>query len=475
MPIESFTTVQLAAHIRSRNVSPVEVVDALLARIERVNPKVNAIITLDAEAARTRAEAAEEALMRDELWGPLHGVPFSLKDCHSTAGMRTTVGHPSFAEYVPAEDGTVAARCKAAGGILLGKTNVPPMLMRAQTQNELFGRTNNPFDLTRTAGGSSGGSAAAVAAKLVPFDIGSDMSGSIRIPSHFCGVFGFKPTAHRVPLTGHIPPLPGVPPPERLLPHIGPIARSAEDLALLGEVLAGPDGRDIHVPPVPWRALPELRISTLKIAYQSSFVGVPTAAAIVARVDRLAAELAGAGAHVEERMPGFSVEQLNAVWRDYFALLARVIAELGGPKLPVAPPEGLQPTLGNWTRVLARHEELVSAVDSVLRQFDAFLCPASITTAFPHSRPGTPIPVDGVAVESRYIDHYLYPFNFTGCPCVVIPAGLSEEGLPIGVQLVGRRWSDEHLLGVARTLSELTGGYREPTQLDTQPAGFHEL
>src|SRR5438876_8223358 len=201
------STTQLAAAIRAGDGSATEVLEAHLAQIATHNPALNAVVTMDAEQAHKRAHAADEALARGEIWGPLHGVPFTLKDAHATAGMRTTTGFPPL-DHVPQEDSTVTARLKAAGGVLLGKTNVPVMLADYQTTNLIFGRTNNPWNIERTPGGSSGGAAAALAGGMTPFEIGTDLSASIRIPAHFCGVCGLKPTEQRVTLTGLIPGLP---------------------------------------------------------------------------------------------------------------------------------------------------------------------------------------------------------------------------------------------------------------------------
>jgi amidase len=451
-----------ARRIQAREISVRDLVEAQLARIAAHNPRLNAIVTLDAAGALARAREADAALARGQSWGPLHGVPFTLKDCHSTAGMRTTVGSPQFKDYVPSEDGTVAARLKAAGGILLGKTNVPPMLMRAQTDNPIFGCTNNPWNLTRTAGGSSGGSAVAVAAGLCAFDVGSDMSGSIRIPSHFCGVFGLKPSAGRVPNTGHIPPPPGLGNTERTMPVNGPIARSAEDLALVMSVLVGPDGRDYDVAPVPWRQAAPRTTESLRIAYMPEFPGVTTARAVRAAVERTVKALRSAGARVDEREPGWSIAQMNEVWREYFGGVMHVIGELMGGKVRVAVEPPPPPTLTGWQLVLLRRDALALALDALLGEYDAFLTPVTITTAFPHSPSGTPIPVDGVPVQSRFIDHYLYPFNMLGHPAVAVPAGLAEDGLPVGVQLVGKRWEDEKLISVAARIGEIMGGYEQP-------------
>src|SRR6266581_3390894 len=299
MDIVFSNTNQLAAAIRAGHVSAVEVLDAHLAQIERHNPALNAIITLDAEHAQKRARAADAALARGELWGPLHGVPFTLKDAHSTAGMRTTTGFPPLADYVPQEDSTVTACLKAAGGILIGKTNVAMMLADYQSNNPIFGRTKNPWNIERTPGGSSGGAAAALAAGMTPFDIGTDLSASIRIPAHFCGVCGLKPTEQRVPLTGLLPGLPA-PRSVRIMSCIGPMARTVEDLALLYSIIAGLDGRDTEVQPVPVDDVPHLELKQLRIAFAPTFPGFAVAADIRAAVKALAQQLHPFCAAVEE-------------------------------------------------------------------------------------------------------------------------------------------------------------------------------
>src|SRR3989475_1702874 len=266
------STAELAQAIRAGQVSAREVLGAHLARIATHNPALNAVITLDAERATVRAREADDALARGETWGPLHGVPFTLKDAHATAGVRTTTGFPPLADYVPKEDGTVAARLKAAGGILIGKTNVPVMLADFQSSNPIFGRTNNPWNIERTPGGSSGGAAAALAAGMTPFDIGTDLAGSIRIPAHFCGLCGLKPTENRVSLAGLIPGLP-TPRSVRIMSCIWPMARTVEDLALLYPLIAGPDGHDTEVQPVPVDEVPALALKDLRIAFAPTFPG----------------------------------------------------------------------------------------------------------------------------------------------------------------------------------------------------------
>src|SRR5436853_3939458 len=300
MDIVFSSTTQLAADIRAGHVSATEVLEAHLAQINTYNPALNAIVTMDAERAYERAREADKALARGEVWGPLHGVPFTLKDAHATAGMRTTTGFPPLADYVPQEDSTATARLKAAGGILLGKTNVAMLLADYQSNNPIFGRTNNPWNIERTPGGSSGGAAAALAAGMTPFDIGTDLSASIRIPAHFCGVFGLKPTEQRVPLTGLLPGLP-TPRSVRIMSCIGPMARTVEDLALLYPLIAGPDRHDTEVQPVPVDDVPRLlALKDLRIAFAPTFPGFPVATAVRDAVEELAKQLQPLCAAVEE-------------------------------------------------------------------------------------------------------------------------------------------------------------------------------
>jgi Asp-tRNA(Asn)/Glu-tRNA(Gln) amidotransferase A subunit family amidase len=241
----------LARRLRRQQLTAAEALEAHLEQIETHNTALNAVVSLDTDRARTLAKAADAALGRGEIWGPLHGVPMTLKDGHDVAGLRTTVGTVQL-DQMADQDGTVAARLRAAGAIIIGHTNVPPWLADYQSANPIFGRTANPWDTERTAGGSSGGAAAALAASMTPLEIGSDLAGSLRLPAHFCGVYGLKTTEHRVPLTGFFRPPDGVPRSVRIMSCLGPMARDLGDLQLALAIIAGPDGQDGDVPPVPF-------------------------------------------------------------------------------------------------------------------------------------------------------------------------------------------------------------------------------
>ena len=448
------STTQLAAAIRAGHVSASEVLESHLVQIATHNPTLNAVITLNAEQARKQAREADEALARGQVWGPLHGVPFTLKDAHATAGMRTTTGFPPLANYVPQEDSPVAARLKKAGGILIGKTNVHMMLADpAQSINPIFGRTKNPWNIERTPGGSGGGAAAALAAGMTPFEIGTDLTGSIRIPAHFCGVFGLKPTEHRVPLTGLIPGLPG-PRPIRIMSCIGPMARTVEDLALLFAIIAGPDGRDTDVAPVPVEEMPQLELQRLRIAFAPTFPSFPVAAEVREAVEEFAGRLSALGAVVEEA----ALPQV-----DFHKELASAGA-LIGMMMGAFQPEGQErpTTLAHYLEALHIRDQSIAAWEQFFEKWDVLLCPPSMMTAFPHCEPGSPLHVDGQEVSYWMVSAHSTVFNYTGHPAVVLPYQLDHDGLPIGIQLVGKRWDESRLLAIARALSEVTGAFQRP-------------
>jgi amidase len=444
----------LALAIRQREVSASEVLEAHLAQIAAHNAALQAVVTLDTERARRRARDADAALARNELWGPLHGVPFTLKDAFATAGVRTTTGVP-FLDHVPAYDSTVAARLKAAGGVLLGKTNVAAMLGDpAQSANPIFGHTSNPWDVTRTPGGSSGG--AAVASGMSPFDVGTDFAGSIRIPAHFCGVYGLKPTERRVSLDGL---LPGLPPPRsvRIMSCIGPIARSAEDLALVYRIIAGPDGRDTEVPPVPLDAPPAFALAELRIAVAPTLPGLPVNSAIRDAVNQLAQQLQQTGAVVEEApLPTADVSEdlLRA------GVLIGMLVGASEPSEAEAPP-----SLAQYLEALHQRDQAIVAWEQFFASWDVLLCPAAMTTAFPHCAPGTPLDIDGQQESYWAISGHTTLFNYTGHPALVVPYTHDSQGLPLGLQLVGKRWDEARLLAITQALGAVLGSFRRPPGL----------
>lgn len=447
------STEELAAAIRARQISATEALEAQLAQIARHNPALNAVVILDEEGAQRRAWEADAALARGEIWGPLHGVAFTLKDAFAAAGMRSTVGFPPL-DHVPREDSTVAARLKAAGGIILGKTNVAALLADFQSANPIFGRTNNPWDVGRTPGGSSGGAAAALAAGMTPFEIGTDLSGSLRLPAHFCGLYGLKPTEHRVSLAGMFPEPRESLRTVRLMSCIGPLARTAGDLALVYGIIAGPDGRDTDVSPVPVGAVPELALKELRIAVAPTVPGLPVAGEIRTAVATLGQALGRLGAAVDEvALPVLDVAQELAG-----------AGELIGMMVGAAQPAGDQPptTLAQYLAALHRRDRSIRAWGEFFGAWDVLLCPAAMTTAFPHCAPGSPLQVDGRSVDYWMVSAYATLFNYTGHPAIVLPCTPDRDGVPIGVQIVGRRWDESRLLAVAAALAPVIGGFRRP-------------
>jgi amidase len=446
------STGEIAAAIRTGEVSALEVLEAHLKQIDAHNGALNAVVIIDADAARKRARQADAAIARGEIWGPLHGVPHTLKDCHGTAGMRSTAGFPPFAGHVASEDSAVAARLKAAGAVLVGKTNVAMMLADYQSSNPIFGRTCNPWNIERTAGGSSGGAAAALAAGMTPFEIGTDLSASIRIPAHFCGVYGLKPTENRVSLVGVFPDPRHMPRSIRMMLSIGPMARTPDDLALLYRLIAGPDGRDTDVNPVPVENVPELALKGLRIAFAATFADFPVAADIRETAQDVAMRLDQSGALVEEA----ALPELE------FSADLSSGGELTGMMIGALEDEAPPVNLKQYFAALARRDRSIVAWEKFFETCDVLLCPASMDTAFPHCEPGTSLKVDGKDANYWMVSAHGALFNYSGNPAIVIPCGFDRDGLPIGLQLVGKRWDESRLLAIAKAVSQVTCGFRRP-------------
>jgi amidase len=447
----------LADDIRSGRRSSLEVVDAVLERIDAVNPSINAVVRR-IDGVREAAERADAQLARSEVAGPLHGLPFTIKDSFDTAGIITTAGTVGWKNRVPERDATVVARLRAAGAILVGKTNTPEFTWSDETDNDLFGRTSNPYDLARTPGGSSGGSAAIVAAGASPFDIGSDTGDSIRQPSHVCGVAGIKPTTGRVPRSGHSPDFRGL---FQAFTQLGPIARRVEDLELLLPLIAGPDGIDPFVAPVALGHARAVDVATLRVAtYTDNGVFTPTPETVDA-VRAAAAAISAAGALVEERRPP-GLDELAEVWAaivaaDGNAWLARLISSAGTPghgsydsRGWVMFGDGL--SSADLTALVERGDGLRSRMLQWMHDVDVIVCPAMPQPAIFH----------GGSTDPGFGDSYSDVHNLTGFPAAVVRGGTSPEGLPIGVQLVARPWREDVALAAARVVEAASGGWQPP-------------
>ena len=486
--ITCLTATELADSIRHRQLSSQEVLEAHLKQIALHNPSLNAIVTLDEEQARLRAKDADDALARGEIWGPLHGVPVTIKDVFETQGLRTTSSFKALSAYIPTRDATVVARLRQAGAIILGKTNTPEFAGDEQTNSPIFGRTNNPWNLERTPGGSSGGSAAAVASGMSPLDIGSDIGGSVRNPAHFCGLFSFKPGELRVSFTGHIPPPPGTNG-RGLLRYFltpGPLARSVEDLRLAFTIIAGPDVREWEIPPVPLSQAPIRELNQLRLAWYDDF-GFPVSSEIKAAMSHLAEDLAYSGCHIEHCAPvGFDFNlalQVYGILKEAALtvrssplhlprVLWRGISSRVQPSNPIGRGllQGAGARLQDHARALSHRDVFIFQMDRFLADWDAWLCPVAAVPAYPHILTRNPVEqlralveVDGKAIP--YIlatSMFTGIFNLTGNPVVVLPLAKTQDGLPIGVQIVAKRWDEMALLSIAQQITKVTGQFQFP-------------
>jgi Asp-tRNA(Asn)/Glu-tRNA(Gln) amidotransferase A subunit family amidase len=460
---------QMAELIRKRQIAPMELLEAHLARIELLQSKINAFVQVDAEGALAQARRAEAAVRERRELGPLHGVPISIKSSIDVAGMRCEAGTDLRKGSVAAGDATLVTRLRRAGAIVLGVTNTPELLMAWETDNLIYGRTNNPWDLTRTAGGSSGGEAAAIASGCSAGGVGSDGGGSIRVPAHFCGICALKPTPGRIPASGHYPQSVG---PFALLGVVGPMARTVEDLKVFFEAMQGPDIGDPSAAPVPvcWPAETDLR-KKARIGYFEDDGRTPVTAETRAAVRQAATYLRSAGFEVEEFRPE-GLEKARDLWWKFFGVAGGML--LGpmtrGREFELSPilqefnswvaaesPHTAQSLLDAWIqRDLVRME-----IFKQMENFPVLLCPVASIPAFRHGERSWQ--VEGKRIE--YLDAWSYSewFNLLGMPAASVPVSTSSVGLPIGVQLAARPWNEELVLSVAGVLERETGTFKFPT------------
>ena len=457
VPLVHRSATWLARAIRDRRLSSTEVVAACLGEIDHVNGRINAVVRL-APDAMDRAAEADARLARGSVDGPLHGVPFTAKDSLDTAGLVTTAGTIGWRDRVPDRDATVVARLRGAGAVLLGKTNTPEFTWSDETDNDVYGRTNNPYDLERTPGGSSGGAAAIVAAAGSPFDIGSDTGDSIRQPAHVCGIAGLKPTSGRVPRTGHWPGYAGL---FQTFTQLGPLARRVEDLSLVLGVIAGPDGEDPHVAPVAPGDPAEVRLAGLRtVLFTDNGLRAPTPATVTA-VRAAAAVLRDGGAVIREEVP----PHLEAAWNawdgliraDGFAWLARLIEAAGTSGFGSYDTRGwverTAPIGGEALSELSeRADQVRGAMLAWAQDVDLIVSPVMPQAAIRHGESNAP----------WFGDTYSDVHNLTGWPAVVVRACSTDDGLPIGVQLVAQPWREDVALAAAAEVERALGGWQPP-------------
>ena len=452
----SSPAVVLTRAIRAKKVSSVELVDAYLARIAVVNPKLNAVVQLRADEARADAKRADADLARGKVHGPLHGLPFTAKDSFDAAGIISTAGTQGWAKRVPDTDATLVGRLRRAGAILLGKTNTPEFTWSDETDNLVYGRTNNPYDLTRTPGGSSGGPAAILAACGSPLDIGSDTGNSIRMPGHNCGVAGIKPTHGRVPKTGHAVSFRGV---LESWTQVGPMARYVEDLIYTLPIVSGMDDDDPYAAPAPLLDPARVNLRTLRVVYFTANPHITPTAETVKAVDTAVAALHAAGARVEAKQPT-GVDEATDLWHaivnaDGGAWLRRLLENagtVGSGSLAPFPVKDEVPS-PQFTKLIEDLDGVRSRLLHFMRDVDLIVCPAMAMPAVKHGGSNAP----------GYFDGYNEPHNITGWPVAVVRVGTSPEGLPIGVQLVARPWREDVALAAARVVERASGGWKAPS------------
>jgi Asp-tRNA(Asn)/Glu-tRNA(Gln) amidotransferase A subunit family amidase len=460
-----FATIShISEQIRNKSVSPVEVVSAFLTRAQSLHPKINAFSHIDSVNALSKARAAEKNILRGEILGPLHGIALTIKSCLDVAGWPCPAGSLLRRDYIPSQDAALVSRLKSAGAILLGNTNTPEFLMAYETNNLVSGKTSNPWNLAHSSGGSSGGEAAAIAAGCSMGGIGSDGGGSIRVPAHFCGICGLKPTPGRIPATGHFPPGDGA---VSWLGVVGPLARTVADVRTLFEVMAGPDAGDALSTPTPLRSIAPTELRDLRIGIlESDALGTATPETL-ATVQR-AAKLLSENHFIVEPFKPLGLDEALDLWWFFFGkvishLLREYIADRESEISPVlreylnANSTESPISLDRLLKACADRDILRARILRQLQDVPVLISPVSSTPAFRHGE-GSYQPHTGYRDTMRYSQW----LNLVGFPGISLPLGTSPNGLPIGVQIIGRPHEEELILAVAEILEKSRGPWQPP-------------
>jgi len=478
---------QLLQDIQERRISCIDLLEAFVEKIEQKNPDINAVVATDFQTARKRARAADEALKKGDVWGPLHGLPMTIKDCFEVAGMPCTAGLPLLKDYVPEQNADAVQSLVDAGAVVMGKTNVPMGGMDFQSYNDVYGQTNNPWDLSRTPGGSSGGAAAALAAGMTSLELGSDLGGSIRLPAHFCGVFGHKSSFNIIPKQGHVPLSPGLFPPDYAsgidVAVAGPMARSAHDLDLAMDLLVRPDRAQqaawqINLPLPIHKCLKDYRIG---LWLDDPFC--PVDAAVGSVIQNLADALARAGADVVESKPDIDFRHSHAVFVALFSavgsaelpqkLYDRLKAEAGNTDDQGDDPRaryvrGVTQSHCDWLKMDLERQKLRQQWATYFDGVDALLCPSAPIAAFPHDHGKFYDRILAVNNVDRPFANTVYTWSglagVANLPSTAVPAGISQEGLPVGAQIVGPYLGDRSTIQMARFIEDEIGGFVAPPE-----------
>jgi len=450
------STRNLANAIQTKEISSEEAVSAYLKQIEDVNPKLNAVVQLRAEEAKRQAKVADEMIFKGEIIGSLHGVPMTIKDSLDTANVITTWGTPGRIKYIPAEDATVVKRLKKAGAILIGKTNTPEFTLFYETDNPVYGRTNNPYNLTQTPGGSSGGEAAIIAACGSPFGIGSDTGGSIRVPSHYCGLAGIKPTSGRVPRTGHAIPYGSL---VDSFTQLGPIAKYVDDLALILSIIAGEDNIDPFVVPMPLKDYQDVKLDGLDCAIIINNGIIAPDEETSAVLESVAIALSETGIKMNDISPVGMEETFEIFmglmnWNGGDSL--RLLLERAGTELD-------ETSLGLYLSdsrissmelilLIERWDNYRQKLLTSLSNYDLILTPVNAFHTMPH----------GSSFENILGFSYTMAFNLSGWPAGVVRASQSNEKTPIGIQVAAKPWREDIVLAALHKIEQTIGGWQAP-------------
>ena len=474
---------EILEKIKQREVSSLEVLESFLAQVEKVNPTINAIVALDIERAKEKAIEADNKINLKSKLGPLHGLPMTIKDAFEVEGIVSTGGNPAWKDNIPKRNAEAVQRLVDAGAIIFGKTNVPFLSSDLQSFNKIYGTTNNPWDLERTPGGSSGGSAAALAAGMTPLELGSDIGGSIRVPAHFCGLYGHKPSYNIISEVGHMPPPPGSILTGNGLSVAGPLARSPEDLEIALDVLVSAQEQDSQA----WKVkLPKARTKKIKELKIAVWPDEPYAEAdneITNLIKDTAEDLKHAGAKVETVDLPISFEEIDKI----YSLLLNPLMLAGSPKETFETLAKLNESLdpndiselakvargsvlkhADWVLVNAMRQNMRQKWREFFNKFDVILCPTCITPAFKHNH--NPVHERKLAINGKD-DEYLRatlwagPAVSAGLPSTNVPIGMSSNNLPISMQITGPYLEDKTCLEVAKFVRNIRGGFKIPPNL----------
>lgn len=480
------TATEIAKAIREKKITSLEVVTKTNSQIQKYNANYNAIVTLNNNAI-TEAKKADELLAQGRILGPLHGVPIVIKDSFKVQGIRTTSGYQPMKDYIPEEDAVVIKLLKEAGAIIMGKGNLPTLAMDMQTDNSVFGKTNNPWDTSRTCGGSTGGDAVSIASGFAYLGFGSDLAGSLRIPTSFTGTFGLKTTYGIISTKGHIPPLPEEINGLHALAVMGPVARSIEDLRLTLEIVTQPHKEDKAIIPIR-RHTDKINIKKLKVAWVDSFGGVPVQKEIKDNIIRFVKKLESAGAQVVRIEPsGFNYEEVWETWgglvghqgsydtSNFMRWIGDFFTKDVTKNIPMHRKIIGPISVPSYMELLNKQQKYITIMDNFLDEYDVWITPVSSTTAFKHHKPSKTLGNfnvynDPILVDDKEVPYYIVTqayttiFSVTENPVLSMPIALDSNGLPIGIQVVAKRFQDFKLLEVGKVLNEYSDKITYPLQ-----------